>query len=114
MLKDVDPHLAGMLRAAMALADALKDLGTSELATVRLTREDGLRLLELVAGARHRDAEAWSQLGRPARPGFSNLRIAGLIFEWPAEGLAGQVVANDNLRTVGRGLDFGEDAPARR
>jgi hypothetical protein len=63
-------------------------LGTKGALTVSLSRDDGLALLSLVAGANHREAESWSQQGRPERPGVSCLKIAGLTFEWPSEALS--------------------------
>lgn len=117
MFTDVDPHLVGVLRASMALTDALRDLGAREAVSVRLSREDGLALLRLVAGASHTEAEIWSQQGRPVRAGFHSLKISGLTFEWPSAVLTGHAAANDNLRIVSpaqRAYGQEDDAPALR
>lgn len=117
MFMEIDPVLVAALRASMLLTDALRDLGTKGDLTVSLSRDDGLALLSLVAGANHREAESWSQQGRPERPGVSCLKIAGLTFEWPSEALSSAAAANDNLITSGRGVRAcwaEDDSPALR
>jgi hypothetical protein len=103
MFTNFDPALVAVLRAAMQLADAMRDIGAKDEMTLRLSREDGLALLRLVAGANHAQAEAFSQRGQPQRPGVSSLKVAGLTFEWPSDALAGTMVANDNRQAFGAG-----------
>jgi hypothetical protein len=51
---------------------------------VRLSRDDGLKLLALVSGSSDPRAEFYSQMGRPMMPGLSNIEVAGVTFAWPA------------------------------
>jgi hypothetical protein len=126
---EVDPRLIGLLQGVMGFTDSLRDAGTAGSITVRLGREDGLRLLELVAGANDAEAEAWSQRDRPPQMGVNSLKIASLIFEWPhaashqspdgnrvftpRPGLSR--AANENsLPSAARFYGFDEDTPALR
>lgn len=123
---EVDARLIALLQGSMGLADSLRDAGTAGEITVRLGREDGLRLLKLVAGTDDAEAEAFSQRGRPPRHGAHSLRVSNLTFEWPQDGRsevpnpfhhqkAGRP-ANDNLPSPvsGHFYRFDEDAPALR
>lgn len=123
---EVDARLIALLQGSLGLADSLRDAGTTGEITVRLGREDGLKLLKLVAGANDAEAEAFSQRGRPARAGAHSLRISTLTFEWPqSQGERAETArhftatpatvglpANENLAQRFRG--FSEDAPALR
>ena len=127
---EVDARLIGLLQGSMGLADSLRDAGTTGEITVRLGREDGLRLLKLVAGANDADAEALSQRGRPPRAGANSLRISNLTFEWPqaqGQGLGALLICSrqppghrrcrqrEPARPPGlRFYGFDEDAPALR
>jgi hypothetical protein len=118
---EVDSRLMDVLQGSMSLADALRDLGSTGEITVRLGREDGLLLLELVTGSRDPEAEAWSQRGRLSRSCMHSLKVAGLIFEWPPEELATKLAgdlagaANDNAAAPVRvGLRSDGESPALR
>src|SRR4051794_30718034 len=106
MRGEVDPRLVSFLRASMSFMDALHDIGADGVA-VTLSREEGLRLLELATCANDLKAEEWSQRDRPHRDGMNTLAIAGLTFEWPKPipdrvSLAGSPgsAANDNGRII--------------
>jgi hypothetical protein len=90
---EVEPRLIGLLQASIAFMDALRDLGLEKGVRVDLDREDGLRILELVAGGRHASAESWSQLGNPARQGLNSLNVAGVSFQWPTAETAVRAVS---------------------
>lgn len=96
MKGDVDPHLVEFLKGSLALADALQTIGIVGEASVNLNRQDGLRLLELVAGTRDEEAEEWSQQGRFGRPGWNRVKVSDLVFEWPCPPLRRHAAANDN------------------
>lgn len=83
MSGDVDRRLINLLQGVLGLTDALRDAGTSGDITLHLSREDGLKILHLVAGASDAEAEAFSQQGRPQKHGVYSLNIAGLRVEWP-------------------------------
>jgi hypothetical protein len=119
----------GFLKGVMDFSDSLRDAGATGEISLHLGRGDGLRLLELVAGASDCEAEAWSQRGRPPRNGFNSLKIGSLVFTWPkeagmfpdAEGLFSSAplglgaAANENGPLPGkdrRFYGFEEDAPA--
>jgi hypothetical protein len=127
---EFDPRLLGLLQSALGLGDSLNDVGTMDDVTVQLSREDGLKVLKLVAGANDADAEAFSQQGRTSRHGVNSLSLAGVTFEWPradaarrrpqasrlfstAPGHVGMAV-NDNDIPTKRYYGFEDDAPARR
>ena len=117
---EVEPRLMNVLQGSMGLADALRDLGATGDLTVRLTRQDGLLLLEIVTGVRDPSAVAWSERGRAPKRGLHSLKVAGITFEWPVEAdarlPAGDEAANDNiampLRVGMRGSDG--ESPALR
>ena len=127
---DVDPRLIGVLQGALGLADSLSDAGTAGDITVRLSREDGLALLKLVAGSDDPEAEAASQHRRPRRHGVNTLKLASLTFEWPRADAARRrpqasrmfsaapaVVAahaNDNCPAPERFYGFDGETPALR
>jgi hypothetical protein len=130
MSGDVDPRLIGLLQGVLALGDSLRDAGTAGEVTVRLGREDGLAVLQLVAGASHAEAEAASQRGNLRRHGVNSLRLAGLTFEWPRSDAARRrpetsrmfsvspasigAASNENSPEPMRFLGFEEDTPALR
>ena len=62
---EIDPRLINLLQGVMGFSDALRDAGAQGDITIRLGRQDGLRLLDRVAGVQDAEAEAWSQNGRP-------------------------------------------------
>jgi hypothetical protein len=80
---EVDPRLIGLLQGALGLGDALRDAGAAGDIALRLGRDDGLKLLKIVAGANDAEAETVSQFGRPRKHGVNSLRIAALTVEWP-------------------------------
>ena len=80
---EVDPRLIGLLQGALELGDALRDAGAAGEIALRLGRDDGLKLLKLLAGANDAEAEAVSQFGRPRKHGVNSLRIAAITVEWP-------------------------------
>lgn len=96
MRGEVDPRLVEFLKGSLSLADALRGIGLRGAATIRFKREDGLRLLELVAGTCDEDAEDWSQRGRAAQAGWNSLKVADLVFEWPCFQVRVKAAANDN------------------
>jgi len=83
---EVDPRLIGLLQAVMSFSDALRDAGVAGEVNARVNRQDGLLLLQLVAGASDAAAEEWSQRGKPQRPGWNGLKVADVNFEWPSAG----------------------------
>ncbi len=112
MRGDVDPRLVEFLKGSLSLTDALRLIGIKGRATVSFDREDGLRLLDFVAGASDEDAEEWSQRGRANRPGRNSLKAAGLVFEWPCGGIRMRAAANDNDGSL-HGVEWFEgDVPA--
>jgi hypothetical protein len=108
MRGDVDPRLVEFLKGAIGLADALRLIGITGPQCFSLQREDGLRLLELVAGASDEEAENFSQRGRGGRPGWNSLKVAGLLFEWPGIYLRARDAANDNDGNL-HGVEWFED-----
>jgi hypothetical protein len=80
---DTDPRLVNFLQGVLGLTDVLRDAGASGELILHLTREDGLKILQLVAGACDAEAEAFSQQGRPQKHAVHSLSIAGLTVEWP-------------------------------
>lgn len=96
MRGDVDSRLVEFLKGALGLSDALCHLGMTSGASVSFRREDGLRLLEIVAGTSDEEAEEWSQRGRASRPGWNSLKVASLVFEWPCSAARMRDAANDN------------------
>jgi len=130
MSGEVDPRLIGLLQAVMGLGDALRDAGAQDKISVRLSREDGLSLLEVVAGASHPEAEAFSQHGRPRKPGLNSIKVANLTLEWPQDGATPDMMdlfsgkpeaighaGNENSRArpmLARCYGFEEDQPALR
>lgn len=96
MRGDVDVRLVEFLKGSLSLTDALHVVGLKGGATVGFSREDGLRLLELVAGTSDEEAEEWSQRGRAGRPGRNSLKVAGLVYEWPSAVVRTRAAANDN------------------
>lgn len=96
MRGEVDPRLVEFLKGSLGLADALRVIGVRDIATVSFKREDGLRLLNLVAGTSCEDAEDWSQQGRSGRPGWNSVKVANVVFEWPSIPLRPRAAANDN------------------
>lgn len=112
MRGEVDLRLVEFLKGAISLADGLRLAGVKAGARLRLEREDGLRLLELVAGASDEDAEDWSQRGRARRPGWNSLTAAGISFEWPCNHVRPRNAANDNDGSL-HGVEwFENDIPA--
>jgi len=130
---EVDPRLIGMLQAVMGFSDSLRDAGVTGEVNVRLNREDGLLLLQLVSGTSEADAEEWSQRGKPNRPGLNSLKVADVTFEWPSPGAvlerpdpaglfarrpaALSAAANDNPQGAAEPLrryGFEEEQPALR
>lgn len=83
MAGDVDPRLINLLQGVLRLSDSMRDVGVAGEVTIQLGREDGLKILELVAGASDAEAEAFSQQGRPQKHGVYSLSIAGITVEWP-------------------------------
>jgi hypothetical protein len=83
MPADVDPHLINLLQGVLRLADSMRDAGVAGDITIQLGREDGLRILKLVAGANDPAAEVFSQQDRPQKHGVYSLNIAGVTVEWP-------------------------------
>jgi len=80
---DVDPRLISLLQGVLRLTDSMRDAGVAGDITIQLGREDGLRILELVAGASDPEAEVFSQQDRPQKHGVYSLNVAGLTVEWP-------------------------------
>lgn len=114
MKGEVDLRLVEFLKGSLCFADALRDIGLKAAATVRMGRDDGLRLLELVAGASDPEAEAWSQRGRQGRPGWNDIKVANIIFEWPRAAVQTGRAANDNDGTL-HGVEwFIAEVPAMR
>lgn len=127
---EVDPRLMDLLQGVLGLSDCLRDAGTKNALTVSLGREDGLLLLKLATGAADPEAEAWSQRGRPAKPGVNSLKIADMTFEWPRADAGLQrpeaahifsarpawvsAPSNDNSLSVLRFYGFEEETPALR
>jgi hypothetical protein len=112
MRGDVDPRLVEFLKGSLGLTDALRLIGIKDGATVSFDREDGLRLLELVAGTSDEDAEEWSQRGRATRSGRNSLKVAGLVYEWPRVAVRTRAAANDNDGSL-HGVEWFEgDIPA--
>lgn len=116
MAGDVDAGLVSFLQSMFGFADTMRDLGVSGGVAIRLNRESGLKLLQLVAGSRDPAAEAQSQRNRPWQQGVNSLNVAGLTFEWPKA--PGSVFvplpANDNSLGELRHYGFEEDSPALR
>ncbi len=104
----VDPRLVEFLKGAIGLADTLGLIGITGPVRLSLQREDGLRLLELVAGAGDEAAEDVSQRSRSGQPGWNSLKVAGLLFEWPAIHLRMRDTANDNTDNL-HGVEWFED-----
>lgn len=96
MFGDFDLRLVDFLRGSMGFTDALRDIGLSGRVSVNLAREEGLRLLKLVQGVSEPSAEEWSQRGRPLKPGWNSLSLAGITFEWPRAMGALRHADNDN------------------
>lgn len=130
---EVDPRLIGVLQAVMGFSDSLRDAGVAGEMSVRLNREDGLLMLQLVAGASDAGAEEWSQRGKPRRLGLNSLKVADVNFEWPNPGSVSEspeaaglfarrpaalsAAANDNPREAAEPLrryGFEEEQPALR
>lgn len=112
MRGEVDPRLVEFLKGSLGLADALRVIGVRNTATVSFKREDGLRILELVAGTSNADAEEWSQRGRAGRPGWNRVKVANLDFEWPCLPVQISAAANDNDGRL-HGVEwFEEEMPA--
>ncbi len=130
---EVAPRLIGVLPAVMGFSDSLRDAGVAGEMSVRLSREDGLLLLQLVAGTSDAGAEEWSQRGKPKRPGMNALKVADVTFEWPSLGSASEspdvqvcfarrpaalsAAANDNPQDAAEPLrhyGFEEEQPALR
>ncbi len=128
---EVDPLLIGVLQSVMGFTDTLRDAGAAGDIAVRLNREDGLRLLEIIAGASNPEAEEWSQRDRPRKPGVNSLKVAQITpFEWPRADAARQrpeasrlfssrpqwisAPGNDNSRNPPRYYGFEEETPALR
>lgn len=84
MNDSLSEDLLCLLRSSFKISDAVADLKLSNPVTIRLSRDDGLKLLALVSGSTDPRAEYYSQLGRPAMPGLSNIDVAGITFAWPA------------------------------
>lgn len=114
MRGEVDLRLVEFLKGSLGFSDALSDIGIRSAATVRVGRADGLRLLELVAGASDAEAEAWSQRGRNARAGWNDIKVANIVFEWPSAVLRTGYAANDNDGSL-HGVEWFEgDIPAMK
>jgi hypothetical protein len=85
MMNDsLSEDLLCLLRSSFKISDALTDLKLSGPITIRLSRDDGLKLLALVSGSTDPRAERYSQHGRPSMPGLTNIEVAGVTFAWPA------------------------------
>lgn len=80
---EVDHRLINLLQGILRLTDSMRDAGVAGEVTIQVGREDGLKILELVAGSSDPEAEAFSQQGRPQRHGVFSLSVAGLTVEWP-------------------------------
>lgn len=114
MKGEVDLRLVEFLKGSLGFSDALRDIGIKAAATVRVGRDEGLRLLELVAGASDAEAEAWSQRGRNALSGWNDLKVANIVFQWPRAVLLTERAANDNDSTL-HGVEwFIAEVPAMR
>ena len=115
MVGEVDHRLVGFLQGAIGFLDALRDVGARGEVAVSLSRDSGLQLLQLVAGARDEKAEAWSQRNRPHKDGVNSLNVAGLTFEWPKPAMVMEP-DNDNGDTSDgfRRYGFDEETPALR
>lgn len=92
MAEELDPNLVSLLKAALGLVDALRDIGAERRVAVRLDRAAGLRLRQL-AGARAGNSVA----------------LAGITFEWPKALNLETLAANDN-----DSIDCLGGAPLRR
>ena len=115
MQEEVDPQLVGLLQASIAFKDALRDLGLGDGVRIDLDREDGLRVLELIAGVRHASAEVWSQRGRSARNGLNSLKVAGVTYQWPAPEVATQAMSALVSHALAARLpDCANDNPGRK
>ncbi|WP_421694306.1 hypothetical protein [Aestuariivirga sp.] len=114
MTSGVDPRLVSFLQGVFGFTDTLRDIGMDGGVSVTLNRASGLKLLQLVAGARDAGAEERSQSNRPWKDGLNSLSIAGLVFEWPKPpGSASHPLpANDNSGGHLLRYGFEEEAPA--
>jgi len=112
---EIDPRLVGLLKASLGLADVLRDMGAGGALDLRLDREGGLALLDLVAGERSAEAEAFSQRNRRNSEGLNSLAVGGLTFRWPQRSIVAKA-ANDNASAPTAALAFGfeEETPALR
>lgn len=75
-------QLIDFVRGAFAFADLLKDSGMQNEIVVRLSHEDGSRLLALLTGGPDQD-EVKPAPAAVDLDGFRQLKIAGLCFAWP-------------------------------
>lgn len=78
MAGELDPRLIGLLRASLAMMDALRDIGVQGEVAVRLDW-DGAHCLREVVEAK-----------------TNGLRLAGLTFEWPKVEPVEAFAENDN------------------
>lgn len=79
MAADMDPRLIGLLRASLDFVDALREIGVEGEIGVRLDRDGGLRLMQLVEAR-----------------GDTRAYLAGISFEWPKALPPQALAANDN------------------
>lgn len=115
MRHEVDVRLVRLLRASLGLADALRDIGVNGDISVKLNRESGLSVLQLVSGSQEAGAEAFSQRNRPVSHEANSLAVAGLTFNWPKRGRTVEMrPCNDNGTAPVLTHFFEEEAPAHR
>ena len=69
MTSGVDPRLVSFLQGVFGFTDTLRDIGMNGPVSVSLSRDSGLKLLQLVAGARDAGAEERSQSTVPGKRG---------------------------------------------
>jgi len=79
MAGELDPSLVSLLKAALGMVDALRDIGAERGVVVKVDRIAGLRLRQL-AGAR----------------AGNRVALAGVTFEWPKALDLETLAANDN------------------
>ena len=82
------PEVAGLLKGAFALGDALRNIAIDGPVTVHLSRNDGLKLLSAVSGADGEAAEIQMGSKLDIAAGYKSLDVAGIAFQWPRKRLA--------------------------
>lgn len=75
-------QLVDFVRSTLAFADLLKDVGMQNEIVVRLSHEDGKRLLALLMDSNDQDEMKPAPAALDLN-GFRQLKIAGLCFVWP-------------------------------